>query len=302
VVRRRPRAVAAKAVAVVAAMSVLVLAILASGCRAPAGRTAAPAPEQKEVILATTTSAQDSGLLDVLLPMFESQTGYQVKVLAGGSGQALAMAEQGEVDVVLAHSPAKEKGIVDAGIGLGRRPVMHNDFIVVGTSDDPAGVKAAAAAVADPGDGRAAAAFKSIAGGQAPFISRGDQSGTHVKELDIWKAAGVAPAGQPWYQECGAGMAQALKIASEKGAYTLADRGTFLALRDTLALVILCAGDPVLTNRYSVLQVNPERFDRVNGPGGKALADFLVSPVAREVIRPFGVDRFGEPLFYPDSE
>jgi tungstate transport system substrate-binding protein len=286
-----------------AAVSVVfILGLLAAGCQAPAGQTAAPRPDQKEVILATTTSAQDSGLLDVLLPIFESQTGYQVKVLAGGSGQALAMAERGEVDVVLAHSPDREKEIVDAGVGLGRRPVMHNDFIVVGPPSDPAGVKAAAAAAADPGDGRAAAAFKAIASEQAPFVSRGDQSGTHVKELDIWTAAGIAPAGQPWYQECGAGMAQALNIASEKAGYALADRGTFLSLRDTLALVILCAGDPALINRYSVLQVNPGRFDRVNGPGGKALADFLVSPAAREVIRTLGVDRFGEPLFYPDSE
>lgn len=263
-----------------------------AGCAPKSAGTPVPAGP-REVILATTTSAQDSGLLDVLLPRFEAETGYAVKVVPGGSGQALAMGERGEADVVLAHSPAGENELLASGVVISRRPVMHNDFIIVGPAADPAGVKAASQAIA---------AFKAIAAAQALFVSRGDQSGTNVKELDLWQAAQIEPQGADWYQECGAGMAQALQIASEKDAYTLADRGTYLSLRGTLSLAIACEGDPVLINRYSVLEVNPARFDRVNGAGGKALADFLAGTAAREIITTFGVDKYGEPLFYPDSE
>jgi tungstate transport system substrate-binding protein len=248
--------------------------------------------QQKNVILATTTSTQDSGLLDVLIPMFEKKAGYMVKTIAVGSGQAMAMGEKGEADVLLVHSPEAEQKFVAAGYGVHRRLVMHNDYIVVGPAADPAGIKSAKATVD---------AFKKIAGGGAIFMSRGDNSGTHAKEKQIWKAAGINQEGQKWYQQTGLGMGQTLNVSSEKKAYTLADRGTYLALKKNLQLDILKEGDAVLLNIYHVIEVNPAKFPRVNVAGGKAFADFMVSKEAQDVVKTFGVEKFGGALFFPDA-
>jgi len=248
--------------------------------------------QQKTVILSTTTSTQDSGLLDVLIPIFEKQSGYFVKTIAVGSGQAMAMGQKGEADVLLVHSPAAEKKFVAEGYGLNRRIIMHNDFIVVGPPEDPAKVK---------GMKSAAESFKGIAAGNALFLSRADKSGTHVKEMDIWKAAGIKPEGEKWYQQTGLGMGQTLNVASEKKAYTLADRGTYLALKKNLQLDILVEGDGILLNVYHVVEVNPAKWPKVNAAGGKAFADFMVAKETQEIIRTFGVDKFGSPLFFPDA-
>ncbi len=248
--------------------------------------------QQKSVILATTTSTQDSGLLDVLIPMFEKKSGYMVKTIAVGSGQAMAMGEKGEADVLLVHSPEAEQKFVVAGYGVNRRLVMHNDFIVVGPPADPAGIKSAKTTVD---------AFKKIADAGALFMSRGDNSGTHAKEKQIWKAAGVNQEGQKWYQQTGLGMGQTLNVSSEKKAYTLADRGTYLALKKNLQLDILKQGDAVLLNIYHVIEVNPAKFPRVNVAGGKAFADFIVSKEAQDVVKTFGVEKFGGALFFPDA-
>ncbi|BDG62267.1 substrate-binding domain-containing protein [Caldinitratiruptor microaerophilus] len=251
----------------------------------------APKPATPDVILATTTSTQDSGLLDVLVPMFEQKTGYRVKTIAVGTGQALAMAERGEADVVLVHAPDAEKAVVEKGAVVDRRLVMHNDFVLVGPPDDPARVR---------GTGTAVEAFKRIAAAGALFVSRGDDSGTHKKEQSLWKAAGITPQGT-WYQESGSGMGQTLNIASEKGGYTLTDRATYLALRKNLRLAIVLEGDAPLLNVYHVMRVNPQKFSKVNAEGGKAFVEFLVAPETQALIGKFGVDKFGQPLFFPDA-
>lgn len=254
--------------------------------------TAAAQPAQKNVILATTTSTQDSGLLDVLIPMFEKKTGYFVKTIAVGSGQAMAMGAKGEADVLLVHSPAAEKKFMADGNGVERRIVMHNDFIIVGPPSDPARIK---------GTKKATDAFKKIAASGSIFMSRGDKSGTHVKEMDIWKAAGVKYEGEKWYQQTGLGMGQTLAVAAEKKTYTLADRGTYLALKKGLGLDILVEGDGILLNVYHVIEVNPKKWSKANFAGGKAFADFMVSKEAQAVIKTFGVEKFGSPLFFPDA-
>jgi tungstate transport system substrate-binding protein len=248
--------------------------------------------QQKNIILATTTSTQDSGLLDVLIPIFEKKTGYFVKTIAVGSGQAMAMGQKGEADVLLVHSPEAEKKFTADGYGINRRLVMHNDFIVVGSSTDPAKIK---------GIKSATEVFKKIAATQSLFLSRGDNSGTHSKEKAIWKTAAVKYEGEKWYQQTGLGMGQTLNVASEKKAYTLADRGTYLALKKTLGLDILAEGDAILLNIYHVIEANPAKFPKVNTPGGKAFADFMVSSETQGIIKTFGVDKFGSPLFFPDA-
>jgi tungstate transport system substrate-binding protein len=258
---------------------------------AAAGAQQAPAG-QRNIILATTTSTQDSGLLDVLIPLFEKKTGYFVKTIAVGSGQAMVMGQKGEADVLLVHSPDAEEKFMAAGYGVNRRLVMHNDFIIVGPPVDRGGIK---------GTKSAGAAFKRIAGAKALFMSRGDNSGTDAKEKAIWKAAGIAPEGQKWYQQTGLGMGQTLNVASEKQTYTLADRGTYLALAKRLDLVILVEGDRDLLNIYHVIEVNPARWPKVNAGGARAFADFMVSPETQAIVRAFGVDKFGSPLFFPDA-
>lgn len=248
------------------------------------------APQNRQVILATTTSTQDSGLLDILVPVFEKNTGYQIKTIAVGTGQALAMGEKGEADVLLVHAPDSEKPLVEKGLCVDRRIVMHNDFIFVGPQADPARIRGA----------RPAEALKKIASASAVFISRGDNSGTHKMELSLWKTAGVTPQGA-WYQQSGSGMGQTLNIASYKGGYTLTDRATYLALKKNLELTILVEGDRVLLNIYHVMQVNPSRFALVNGPGGKAFVEFMVSKEAQTLIGQFGMKEYGQPLFFPDA-
>ena len=247
--------------------------------------------QERTVLLATTTSTQDSGLLDVLVPLFEKKAGYTVKTIAVGTGQSLALGARGEADVVFAHAPELEQKYVAEGSLRNRRPVMHNDFILVGPPVDPAGVRQTA---------RAADAFRRIAAAQARFVSRGDNSGTHHRERALWKAATIT-AGGSWYLESGQGMGATLVIASEKDAYTLTDRGTYLAFQKRLRLSILLEGDAPLLNPYHVMEVNPARHPKVNAEGGKAFADFLVSAEAQEVIRTFGVEKYGQPLFFPDA-
>jgi tungstate transport system substrate-binding protein len=253
---------------------------------------AAAPPAEKTLILATTTSTQDSGLLDDLIPRFEKQTGYTVKTIAVGSGQAIAMGKRGEADVLLVHSPEAEKALVADGSGVNRRIVMHNDFILVGPAWDPAGIRSHTAMEA----------LQRIAAAKATFLSRGDNSGTHAMELKLWKAAGVTAEGQAWYQQTGQGMGQTLAIAAEKRAYTLSDRGTYLALQKKLGLAILHEGDPSLRNVYHVIEVNPARFPKVNAAGARAFADFMVSKAVQARIKEFGIGTYGSPLFFPDAE
>jgi len=248
--------------------------------------------QQKTIILATTTSTQDSGLLDVLLPVFEKKTGYFVKTIAVGSGQAMAMGQKGETDVLLVHSPAAEENFVAEGFGINRRLIMHNDYIIVGPSEDSAKIK---------GLKSASEAFKKMASAKALFLSRADKSGTHVKETDIWKKAGVNPEGEKWYQQTGLGMGQTLNVAAEKKGYTLADRGTYLSLKKNFGLDILVEGDAILLNIYHVIEVNPAKWSKVNTAGAKAFADFMVSNETQGIIKTFGVDKFGSPLFFPDA-
>ncbi len=251
----------------------------------------APAPTAvRDLLLATTTSTQDSGLLDLLIPDFEARTGYKVKTSAVGTGQALAIGERGDADVVLVHAPSLELEFMAKGAGERRLLVMHNDFILVGPPDDPAAARGK----------NVVEAFKAIAAKGKTFISRGDKSGTDVLEKALWQQAEIEPR-RPWYVEAGVGMGQTLTIASEKRAYTLSDRGTFLARRDPLQLAIVVEKDPPLINLYHVITVNPLRFPRVNRAGADAFANYLVSQRAQSLIGTFGVDRFGQPLFFPDA-
>lgn len=267
------------------------LAITLASLALSFGPQAQAAPPQKDIILATTTSTQDSGLLDLLVPRFEKQTGYLVKTIAVGSGQAMAMGQRGEADVLLVHSPDAERKFMAEAFGINRCLVMHNDFILVGPPQDPAGVKAAKSAKE---------AFQKLAAGQL-FASRGDNSGTHAQEKKLWKAAGVSPEGQKWYQQTGLGMGQTLGVAAEKQAYALTDRGTFLALRKNLGLAILCEGDAALLNVYHVIEVNPSKFPKVNAPGAKAFAEFMVAKEIQDLIAKFGIEKYGSPLFFPDA-
>ena len=248
--------------------------------------------QEKTVILATTTSTQDSGLLDALLPMFEKQTGYFVKTIAVGSGQAMAMGQKGEADVLLVHSPAAEQKFIADGFGVNRKLVMHNDYIIVGPADDPAKIK---------GMKSTPESFKKIASAAGLFLSRGDNSGTNAKEKEVWKAAGINPEGQKWYQQTGLGMGQTLNVANEKYGYTLADRGTYLSLKKNLKLDILMEGDAILLNIYHVIEVNPTKWPKVNVAGAKAFSDFMVAKATQDVIKTYGVEKFGAPLFFPDA-
>jgi tungstate transport system substrate-binding protein len=265
-----------------------IAAVLVIGMALPA----CAAPAQKNLILATTTSTQDTGLLDVLIPIFEKKTGYFVKTIAVGSGQAMTMGEKGEADVLLVHSPDAEKKFMTDGYGINRLIVMHNDYIVIGPPADPAGIKAAKSTPE---------AFKKIAEAGSLFLSRGDNSGTNAKENGIWKAAGIKPDGQKWYQQTGLGMGQTLNVAAEKKGYTIADRGTWLSMQQKLGLPILKEGDPILLNVYHVIQVNPARWPKVNAEGAKAFSDFMLSVETQGIIKTFGVEKYGGPLFFPDA-
>jgi tungstate transport system substrate-binding protein len=264
------------------------LAWLAALLLAPATLALASAPS-RNVILATTTSTQDSGLLDSLIPPFEARSGFKVKTIAVGSGQALTMGEKGEADVLLVHSPDAEKKFMAGGHGRHRRLVMHNDFVIVG----PAGRLQGAATAPE--------AFRLIASSGLLWLSRGDNSGTHAQEKKLWKAINVDPEGQRWYQQTGLGMGQTLSVASEKKACTLADRGTYLAMKKFLGLAVLVEGDPSLANIYHVIEVNPDKFPKVNTLGARAFAEFMVSNYAQDLIRKFGIEKYGSPLFFPDA-
>jgi tungstate transport system substrate-binding protein len=246
---------------------------------------------QKAIVLATTTSTQDSGLLDVLVPRFEKECGIEVKVIAVGTGAALRMASAGDADVILVHAPDAEKKYVDDGDLVEGRRVMHNDFVVVGPGQDPAGVR---------GSTTMTKAMSAIAlrGG---FISRGDDSGTHKQELTLWAAAGIDPKSLGKREETGQGMGATLNVADQRRAYTLTDRGTYLALRKRVELAILFEGDPALQNIYHVYVVNPAKHEDVRAAGARAFVAFLVSPAIQQAIGNFKRQEYGQPLFFPDA-
>jgi tungstate transport system substrate-binding protein len=260
----------------------------------PTVEPTATKPTNPSMILATTSSMQDSGLLDVLVPAFEARTGYTVKVVAVGSGAALTLGQQGNADVLLVHSPAAEKTFMDGSFGSDRRLVMHNDFVIVGSGSDSAGIKTAASAVD---------AFQKIAAASAPFVSRGDKSGTNAMELSLWKSAQLDPKGKaaPWYIESGQNMGVTLSIASEKSYYTLTDRATYLANKSNLSLEILYEGDKALLNVYHVIIVNHDKWPNSNLDGATAFADYVVSEESQALIGNFGLDKYGEQLFVPDA-
>jgi len=244
--------------------------------------------QQRDIVLATTTSTRDTGLLDSLLPVFEAKSGFKVKVIAVGTGQAIAMARRGDAEVVLVHAPELEQAMVDSGYFVRRRRIMHNDFVFVGPAADPAKLR---------GGRDAVSALRAIASARAPFVSRGDRSGTHLRELELWRLVGqTPPAPGAWYIEAGQGMAATLQMADEKRAYTITDRSTFLVWQPKLELVPLVEGDTLLYNVYHVMEI-PRA-----APGPRALADFFVSPEAQEIIARFGQSRFGRPLFVPDAQ
>ena len=270
--------------------------IATPGTPATPGTQPTPIPRTggaREIILSTTTSTQDSGLLDDLIPRFEAQTGYRVKTIAVGSGAAIALGQRGEADVVLAHAPDNERQFVASGAGTSRRIVMYNDFIIVGPPDDPAAIRG----LTDP-----LAALRQIAAKGSAFISRGDNSGTQQLELQLWKDANIAPRGQGWYVESGSGMGQTLQIADQRRAYTISDRATYLAFRDRVQLDILGERDERLLNVYHVILVNPQRFAAVNAAGARAFADFLLASETQRLIGEFGRARYGQALFTPCVE
>lgn len=247
----------------------------------------------KELILATTTSTQDSGLLEVLQPMFEEQSGYKVKTIAVGTGQALEMGTKGEADVLLVHAPDAEMELIDSGDAINRKRVMYNDFIIIGPESDPAEIKGL----------EVKQAFEKIAASKATFISRGDDSGTHKKELAIWKSINVEPSAVDNYLETGQGMGPTLNVAVEKLGYTLTDRATFLAQEKNLSdIALLVEGDEDLLNIYHVMQVNPEKHEKVNSEGAEAFVEFLINDETQQIIGEFGKEEFGQSLFFKYKE
>ncbi|HZP96481.1 MAG TPA: substrate-binding domain-containing protein [Candidatus Limnocylindria bacterium] len=268
------------------------LLVVTSGC-APAAPAASPSAEpQGSVLVGTTTTTQDTGLLDVLLPDFERRTGWKVKLVVGGSGQILRQAQRGDLDVILTHSPPDEEAFMKAGYGSERRLVMHNDFVLLGPVDDPARIKGQSV-----GD-----ALRRIYDASATFVSRGDRSGTNVKELSLWSEAGRDPKGKPWYLESGTGQLQNLQLAVTRKAYTLSDRGTWLANRPQLrGLDVLVEGGHALLNIYHVILFDPARFPKVEQRGARAFADYLVGPDGQKVIATYGVQKYGQSTFTADA-
>ncbi|WML25023.1 substrate-binding domain-containing protein [Neobacillus sp. OS1-33] len=251
-----------------------------------------PKAAPTEMILATTTSTQDSGLLDVIIPMFEKENNVKVKTIAVGTGQALEMGTKGEADALLVHAPAAEKAVVDAGDGINYKRVMYNDFILVGPKENPAGVS---------GDD-IMAAFKKLADSKATFVSRGDDSGTNKKELGIWEMDNIKPAGD-WYVSTGQGMGQTLQVAAEKKGYVLTDRATWLAQEKNLGtLQIVVEGGKDLMNIYHVMQVNPEKHDKINSKDAEKFVEFMVDPKTQDVIEEFGKKEYGQSLFKKYTE
>lgn len=251
-----------------------------------------PKPADPQLILATTTSTQDSGLLDVILPVFEEKTGYDVEVIAVGSGAAIGMGESGDADVLLVHSRAAEDKLVADGFGIDRHDVMYNDFLIIGPADDPAGIK---------GLKDAKEAFTKISQTESIFLSRGDESGTHKKELSVWQACEIEPTGS-WYHSVGQGMADTYRMANEMKGYTLIDRATYLANKDSYALETMVEGDPILFNPYGVIAVNPEKYPNINYEGATAFINWIISPETQTLIGDFGKEEFGQSLFIPDAK
>ncbi len=269
-----------KRISLIFAVFILLFVLFLFGCA-----------QKKEVVLATTTSTQDSGLLEVLIPEFERNYGYKVKVVAVGTGEALKMGERGDADVLLVHAPEAEMEFMKKGYGRDREKVMHNDFVLLGPPSDPARIKGLSVKEA----------FRKISEKKALFISRGDNSGTYKKEKFIWEQAGVQPSGG-WYVETGQGMGASLKMASEKGAYILSDRGTYLAMKDNLYLEVLVEGEEILFNPYHVIAVNPQKNPNVNYKGAEDFVSFITGEKAQKIIKEFGVERYGVPLFIPDAQ
>jgi tungstate transport system substrate-binding protein len=306
-------------------ISILFILVLALSACAPSATTEAPASEQpsieqpateepapqeptaeepaaeevvveeptgESIFLATTTSTADSGLLDYILPDFEAKTGVKVDVIAVGTGQALELGVNGDADVLLVHARASEDAFMEAGDGVRREDVMYNDFVIVGSADDPAGIK---------GKSNATKALEMLSEAGATFVSRGDDSGTHKKELSLWKEAGIEPAGD-WYVSAGQGMGDVLVMANEQLAYTMSDRATYLALKlEGIELEIAVEGDPLLFNPYGVIAVNPDKNPNIKGDLANTFIDWLVSLETQILISTYGVDKFGAPLFTPDS-
>ncbi len=266
---------------------------------ATATTTTVAKPSNPQIIMASTTSTRDSGLMDVLIPVFEKETGYTVKAVYVGTGAAIQMGQQGNADVVLVHAPSLEIPFVKSGAGINRTLVMHNDFIIVGPPSDPAGIN---------GMTSAPDAFQKIANVKATFYSRGDKSGTDTAEKAIWNKIGITVADNStsnpsWYIEggTGTGMLDLLRIADEKGGYTLTDRATYVANQSILGLQIMVQGDPALLNIYHVIQVNPAMFPNINAAGAKAFSDFMVSKEAQDLIANYGKDKYGQALFFADA-
>lgn len=263
-----------------------------TSCTAAAKPTGIPTPPKPALILATTTSTQDSGLLDVLIPLFEQQTGYIVQTVVVGSGAALKMGEEGNADVLLVHAPSSEKALMEKGFGEDRFLVMHNYFQVVCPPSDPAGLMNST---------NIYEAFKRIANTRQLFISRGDDSGTDKMEKSLWETTGIVPAGQSWYIESGQGMGATLTMASEKSACTLTDKSTFLFNEVNLQLAVVSENDPPLINAYHVITVNPNKWPLVNHEGAMAFANFLVNAETQALIGQYGINDYGQPLFIPDA-
>ena len=275
-----------------ATLLMLTIIISLASCSALASpKNISPVKDNNQIILATTTSTQDSGLLDFLLPKFQGKSGFIVKTIAVGTGKALKMAEDGNADILLVHAPSAEKELVDNGYGIDRSLVMHNDFVIVGPPNDPAGISGMKLAID---------AFQQIIISNSPFVTRGDDSGTHKKELTFWMDIDDIPKGNQ-YLETGQGMAATLRIASEKGAYTLTDRATFLTNQDFVDLAILVEGDNQLLNVYHVIAVNPAIWPQVNYVGAQAFISYLLAAETQALIGNFGVDLYDQPLFFPDA-
>lgn len=277
----------------VVALSLLVLLVLgalAAGCGGSGGSASGRSP----VVLATTTSTEDSGILEEFVKRFEAQNPeYTIKSVAVGSGAALFMGQNGDADILITHEPKAEKEFVEKGDSEESFKLMHNDFIIVGPASDPAHIKGMT-------DGTEA--MKAIAASGSEFVSRGDASGTNAMEMSLWQKAGVNPAGQPWYIETGQSMGQTIRIADEKDAYTITDRATFIVMSPYIKLVKMVEGDPTMLNQYTVTVVNHEKFPRVNNKGARAFAEFLRLPETTKLIEEFGRSRYKQRLFYPDPE
>ena len=277
--------------------TVLILVLLLTGCaatqQAPTPTEVTPAPiEKKEIILSTTTSTQDSGLLDYLLPEFTKDTGYEIKVIAVGTGQAIKMGEDGEADVLLVHAKTSEEEFIKAGHGLQRFDVMYNDFVLIGPNDDTK--------VKDNSQGDILTALKYINDNKVKFISRGDDSGTHKAELKLWKGLDIEPAGD-WYVSAGKGMGAVIQMADEMKAYTISDRATYLSMKDKIESTVIVEQDPKLYNQYGVIAVNPDKNDKINKEGAQAFVDWILSEKVQNLIGQFGVDKYGQPLFIPNA-